>query len=255
MGINDFMGILKREGRYGTPGETGDQPTLDILNSINVRRKRIWARFDWAWALEALSFALTVGSQGPYSVTSVSGALVDRITDLYPVDTSVTPNVSGKPIIQTTRQDFYGWVVAGQSGTPVFQGPPLRYINVGRSAAGLWQIMVGPAPATATTVKGWAKKILTTFTLADVVANTAFDYFPDGVIETVLKDGCQSDIERIQGNLTEAARLDQAFEAKLEKMLMEQAGVGKDDSPITTPPPDAYRWKKRMRASGGTGVY
>lgn len=251
MGINDFMGILKREGRYGTPGETGDQATLDILNSINVRRKRIWARFDWAWALEALSFALTVGSEGPYSVTSVSGALVDRITDLYPVDTTVTPNVKGQPLVQTTRQDYYGWVAAG----PQVNSPPIKYVNIGRSAAGLWQILVGPPPATATTVKGWAKKILTTFALADVIANTSFDYFPDGVIENVLKDGCQSDIERIQGNLVEAARLDQAFEAKLEKLVMEQAGVGRDDSPIAAPPPDHYRWKKRRRSKYGTGVY
>lgn len=251
MNLNDFMGMLKREGQYGTPGDTGDQPTLDILNSINVRRKRIWAKHDWAWALEELSFALTVGSKGPYSVTAISGLLVDRITDLYPVDTTVTPNTTGKPLIQVTRQDFYGWSAAG---TPV-NGAPLRYINVGRNAAGNWQIMLAPPPASATTLKGWAKKILSTFTLADVVANTAFDYFPDGIVESVLKDGCQSDIARIQGDKVEAARLDEAFEAKLNMMKTEQAGVGHDDSPITTPPPDMYRWKKRARASNPTGVF
>lgn len=251
MNIADFLNIIKREGRYGTVNDNTDQAATDILNSINIRGKRIWSAHDWAWALEELSFALTVGSNGVYSVTSVSGSLVDRITDLYPVDTTVTPNTTGKPLRQVTRQDYYGWVGAGSQ----IPGDPTRYVNLGRNSAGLWQVLIAPPPATATTIKGWAKKILTTYVAADLTANTAFGYWPDGIIEGILKDGVLSDVERIQGNVPESARLDQSFEFKIKMLVDEQTNVGRDDGPLDNPVPDMYREKKRKRSKTGTGVY
>ncbi len=239
------MSIVKRPGRYGSPAVQTDQATTDILASVNLRRKRIWKKWDWAFSLEPLSFSITANSNGPFTVTSANNPAlaVDRITDLYPVDTTVTPNVSGRPLLQTTRQDFYANVAAGTQ----VPGDPYKYINAGRNSSGLWQIYLGPQASAATTLKGWAKKILSTFTQSDVIANTAFDYFPDGVIEDVLLDGVLSDVARIQGNDVEAARLDISFEHKLKQMVQEQNNVGKDDSPQASSPPQWYMDKKRAR--------
>ena len=251
MNLNDFIVVVKRECRYGDPGATTDQATADILAEVNIRRKRIWRKFDWAWAMEELSFSLTT-STNRYAVTALADPtkVVDRLSTLYPIDTSVTPNVKGEPLVQLPLHEYYRWCASGTQ-MPDF---PSRYVNFGRNSAGLWTIEVWPTPARAMTMGGWAKKILTTMTAADVAANTSFDYFPDGVVEDVLLDGVKSGIFHVQGADAEAARLDLAFEAKLKLLVSEQAPAGLDNSPPTSPVPDHYRAKKRQRAQRGTWV-
>jgi hypothetical protein len=255
MGINDFIKKLKREGQYGEVDVTDDQRTLDLLASVNVRMGRVWAKKDWPWSLEELSFALTVGSLGPYSVTALADAsrLVDRIIVLVPVDTSVSPNIPGKPLDQVELREYYGWDMAGVQRPD--GAPPTRYVNIGQNSAGLWQVLINRAPSSAMTIKGWAKKVLTDYTIADVVANTPFRYFPPHIIDTVLEEGCRSDVARLNGDKAEATRLDLSFEAKLTEKGQEQQSAGVDNTPVTTPPPDGYRWKKRMRRASRSGNF
>jgi hypothetical protein len=251
MNIGDFMQVVKRQGRYGTPAVLTDQATLDIIAAIDIRRKRIWSYWNWQWALEPLAFAITVGNTS-YVVTSASGALVDRITDLIPRDLTVSPVVSAPPLQQLERQDFYAWAASIPSDAPTV---PSKYVNLGRNAAGNWQIEIAPSPSQAFTMAGYAKKILTSFVLTDFQANTAFDYFPSGVIENLLLEGVLADIARIQGEKDTALTMDSNFERKLNMLKAEQDNAGRDDSGITTPPPDSIRFKYRHRSRRGTGVY
>ncbi len=242
MNITDFITVIKRECRYGTPAVITDQPTADILAEINIRRKRAWAKWDWAWSLEAISFPLTAGVT-QYSVLTVSGNPVDRITDLYPSATNLTPAIPGRPIQEITRQQFYTRLADYPPALTIDQ--PRRYINVGRNANGQWQVIFDAVPNTAMQILGWGKAILKTFVQADVVANTAFDYFPDGVVEDTLLDGVKSGIYAIQGNDAESSRLDQSFEMKLKMLVQEQDNAATDNSGITSPMPQAWI---RMRA-------
>ena len=246
MKVNDFCNMVKRASRYGSTGTTADQPATDILNSINLRRKRIWAKWNWPWALTALSETLVAGTT-EYTLTTK----VDRITDLYIVDNSVSPNEIEGPLKQCTRQDFLRWVATGTQTN----GIPDKYINLGLASTGYWQVKINPPPQASLLLKGWGKKILATYTSADLVANTDFDYFPDGIIEDVLWDGVLSDACRIQGETDEAARLDMSFEHKLKLLVQEQAGAATDDTAIASPVPDGYRWKKQQRSKYGTGNY
>lgn len=242
MNSKDFMDVIKREGRYGSPSITNDRATTDILNSINIRRKAIWAKWDWKWALEPLATPMIIGQRN-YSISSKSGALVSRITDLIPQDRTVTPPILGFPLTQLERQDFYAWVANSESTGDV----PSKYVNLGLDSNGKWKVEIWPPPATVFTMAGFAKGILEDITLANILANDSFGYFPDGIIEVLLKTGVLSDIERINGDKEEAARLDISFENKLDEKVQQQSNAGRDDSGITSPVPDSYRWLKRMR--------
>lgn len=248
--VSAFVSAMKRETRYGDPAVTDDTPTADVVDKINVRRKRIWSKWDWKWAREPLSFAVTPGTSD-YVVHATAGAavIVDRILDIIPNDPAVSPAVTGKPLDEVDYREFYTWLATEPDAPSV----PTKYINLGLNAAGFWQVRIWPSPASAFTMHGYAKKVLTTYTVADIAAGTAFDYFPDGVVDNVLRDGVKSLLYEIQGEKVEAARLDLSFENKLNELVQEQAGVATDDSGVTSPPPDSYRWAKRMR--GGTGVY
>lgn len=253
MGLNDFIKKLKREGQYGEVDVTDDQRTLDLLAAVNARRERVWSFKDWPWSIEELSFALTVGSLGPYSVTALADAarLVDRIIVLYPVDTSVSPNIPGKPLDQSLLRDYYAWDRAGAQQS----GVPTRYVNLGQNSSGLWQVQLNKAPTAAMSIKGWAKKVLTTLTISDVTSNASMGHFPQGVIDGVLEEGCRADVARLNGDKAEAMRLDVSFENKLSAKGQEQQSAGRDDTPLESPPPDSYRFKKRARAANRAGVY
>ncbi len=261
--INDFINVVKRERRYGTfativngvvtSGTITDQPTFDILNEVNIRRKRIWLKWDWKWMMEELAIPVVPGTV-KYGVTSKSGNAIDRIKYLFPTDPSVNPPVSGDEIIELEPGEFNN-LTQSQGITPAVPNVPRRYMNRGQNAAGQWQITIWPSPPVAFTISGFAKGILKTFTLADLTAGTAFDYFPDGVVEDVLLDGVSSGVLAIQGQEAEAARLDMQFESKCKLLVGEQAGVARDNSPITSPPPDYYTSRQRMRSKRGTGVY
>lgn len=251
MGINDFANIIKRQGRYGLPATLTDTATTDILSSINVRRKQIWSYWNWSWVLEQLAIPIIV-NQTQYTVVAKSGNPIDRITDLIPQDASVVPAVWGPPLDELERQDFFTWFAAQPQNTPDI---PAKYVNIGMDANQRWQIILAPAPAQAFTMSGYAKKKLATYTIADINANTPMDYFPDGVVEFVLIDGCLSDIFHIQGQDVESARLDTQFNAKLLGMKVGQDNASRDDSGIVQTPPPPMRWKARMRNKSGTGIF
>lgn len=250
--LADFINILKRQSRYGTPS-TVDQAQTDILNSINIRGARIWGYKDWRWNMEPLSFAVAPAINA-YTVAAASGNPIDRIHSLIPHDTTVAPPVLGTPLQELSVEDFYEKT---QQASPVLTGnPPQYYCNLGMDANMAWQILIAPTPSAAFTMTGYAKAVLYTYLAADVTANLAFKYFPNGVILDALLAGCLIDIGMIQG-MTAETRLsaEGAWEAKIQHLASEQMGVARDNSPITTPPPPWYTARQRMRSKRGTGVY
>lgn len=259
--VNDFINLVKRERRYGasatvvngvvTAGTIADQPTFDILTEVNVRRKRVWAKWDWKWTMEPLAIPV-VPNMNAYNVVAKSGNPIDRIRSLIAYDPTVAPPVLGRPLQEMEVEDFYA---STQRLYPNVPDTPSRYCNLGQNAAGQWQVLIWPTPAVAFTLGGYAKGVLKTFTLADLTAGTAFDYFPDGVVESVLLDGVTAGIMAVMGNDAGAAQKELMFEAGCKQLVGEQAGVAHDNSPITTPPPPWYTGRARRRSKRGTGVY
>lgn len=242
----DFMTMIKRESRYGgSPVQTNDAPTTDILASINVRRKRIWRKADWGWAQENLSFVVTPGVV-IYAVTCVSGNAIDRIRNIIPNDPLAIPPVGGRPLRQRTEREFFNEI---RGYDPTYQGLPRIYLNLG-IVNGFWNIRIWPGPVSTFTMGGSAKGVLNTFLIGDVtgvapfspfntggIANPPLDWFPDGVIEDVLFEGVMGDVAAIQGDAADAKARDAAFEGKLKLLASEEAEVARDNTPITSPLP------------------
>lgn len=263
MNLVDFIDWVKRESHYGgSPILTGaaavDLPTIDILRSLNARRKRIWRKSDWDWQYTQLSFACNTTTH-TYAVTPlVAGTGIDRIRNLIPYDSTATPAVYGKPLTQRTERQFFDEIMNYPS---TYSGVPEKYLSLGRSAAtGLWQVRIWPTPSSAFTMGGSAKGVLNTFLIGDVtgvapfsagnlssVINPPMDHFPDGVIEDILFEGVMSDVDYIQGDKAAARDKDMAFEAKIKLLAAEQANAAKDNTPITRPLPKLVR----RRMSGG----
>lgn len=238
--IGDFVGIVKRESRYGTSSVLTDQPTLDILNEVNVRATRIWGAADWKWTRETLQISLVSGTSD-YVVDTVSGNLIDRILNIIPLDLTAAPPVQGKPLVELTERQFFEQcdMRPGYSA-----GSPEKYYNRGLDSNGKWGITVWPVPNTAFKLTGSAKPILSLYTLADIVANNPIRYFPNSVVVDVLLDGVMSGIKGIMGDDAEKARLDVQFENKLQKFIAEQIGVATDSTPPTSDLPD-YLTRRR----------
>ncbi len=265
MNLVDFMTWVKRESRYGgAPIISGaaaaaDRATLDILTSINARRKRIWRKSEnWDWQYTQLAFAVTPGTVN-YAVTPlVAGAGIDRIRNIIPNDSTVVPPISGKALTLRTERQFFEEI---NNYDPNYSGIPEKYLNMGRDpVTGLWQIRIWPGPVSAFTMGGSAKGVLNTFIIGDVtgvapfsagniagVINPPLDYFPDGIIEDVLFEGVMSDVDYIQGDKEGARNKDQSFEAKIKLLAAEQASAAKDNTPITRPLPLLVRRRMASR--------
>ena len=249
--IGDFINLLKREGRYGAAGVV-DQAQADILNSINMRGARIWAFADWKWIMESLSFAIAANNNS-YVVAAASGNPIDRIHSIIPYDPTVTPPMAGRPLQEMEIEDFYAET---QNVVPAITGAPRKYCNLGMNATFSWQILIWPTPSVAFTMTGYAKAVLSTYLAADVVANIALKYFPNGVVLDALFAGCMIDIDSIQGMLAPQRLVaEQAWTEKLKALKAEQSGVARDNSPITTPPPPWWSRRNAMRSKKGSGVY
>ena len=251
MNLVDFVTWVKRESRYGgSPVITGaaaanDQPTLDILTSLNARRNRIWRKpANWPWFVEQIQFACVPGTV-KYAVTTVSGNKIDRIQNLYQLDTTVTPNVYGFPFKQRTVRQFAQDMALNRLPKECAG----IYKNLGQ-VGGVWQIEIGLGPSSAFTMAGDAKGLLNTFLIGDVTGvapfsagnvaqaiNPNLDYFPTGVIEDILFEGVMGDIKKIQGNEAAGASADLAFEGKIKLLAAEETDAAKDNTPLTRPLP------------------
>lgn len=273
MRLVDFVTWIKRESRYGGapvvtgPAAANDLPTLDILTSVNARRKRIWRKPGaWPWFIEQLSFAIIPGTV-VYPVRAASGNLIDRIQNLIPIVTANTPGISGKPLTQRTARQFandtrdYANYPAG-GGQGIYTGTPQIYKNLGQ-INGLWNVQLWPSPAIGFTMGGDAKGVLNTFLIGDVTgtppfsagnttgaANPPLDYFPDGVVEDILFEGVMSDVDYIQGDKDGARTKDLSFEAKIKLLAAEEADAAKDNTPITRPLPALVRARMARRGRG-----
>lgn len=246
--LGDFIGIVKRESRYGTLGNNGDQATLDILNAVNVRATRIWGAAEWKWRREALAIPMVVGTN-EYTVETVSGGLIDRILNIIPLDLTVSPPIQGQPLKERTEREFYlKCDMRPQSNS----GAPTDYYNKGMNAAGKWTIVVWPAPTSVFTMSGSAKMVLTDYVLADVVANNPITYFPNGVVLDALLAGVMINVARIQGMTElEAVGAEEAWERKIKRLIGEQIGVATDNTPLTSPLPDYIVSRRRGRRYKG----
>ena len=237
IGVGDLYRIASRTGQYGqsssSPGWSGTIPAQDILDSINVRLTRIWAAANWRWRHEALSIPMVSG-QSVYPVTVVSGQPIDRIMNLYPLDMTVAPPIQGKPLTEMTERQFFSKcdIRPGRCA-----GGPESYWNCGMDANNVWSIQVYPVPSSAFSLKGSAKMVLTTYTLADILANNPILYFPNGVVLDCALTGILSDIAGCKGDPVNQGSRDASFEAKLKLLMGEQLGVATDETPITSDPP------------------
>jgi hypothetical protein len=269
----DFANQVRRECQYGTYGVNTDQATIDILARINLILQTIWAAYDWPWSLEPLSIPITPGIVN-YLVSTASGNLIDRITDLLPQDPTVSPPVWGPPLQQIERQDFFAWeataVQLGASlyGPNAFLDTPTKYVNLGLDPAGsgYWQIQIAPASPSVFTMRGFGKKCFIPHYIQDIISNAPLGtivnpvnsanviLFPGGILDACLMDGVKAGIYEIKGAQSVADNFDKKFQATLAKAIKDQANAGHDDSPIAAPPPDYYRWAQRGRSGRGSRV-
>ena len=235
--LGTFVQHLKRESRYGQIAVTNDQPTADILSSINKRLAAIWGRADWKWGREALRFALVSGTR-QYTVAATSGNAIDRIQDLIPFDTTGT-YLNGKPLIQRTARAFFDrhgaeWGSTAPTSSSQW-GAPAEFYSVGLDSSNQQRVVIWPVPAAAGYMGGYAKGILTAYVTADITANNPILYFPNDVVLDALFSGVMIDIALIQGMpFAEAAGLERAFESKIKRLVADQIGFATDNTPITT---------------------
>lgn len=270
MNLNDFIIWVKQEGRYGNApvqNTAQDLPTLNILTSLNARRKRIWRKSDWPWSYAQLSFLISPGTV-IYNVAAVGGVSIDRIHNLIPNDPTANPPVSGKALEQRTERQFFNEMQgyyqppqpAGNPGAPVYTAIPTKYLNLGKTPAGIWQVRIFPSPSSSFLMGGSAKGVLNTFLIGDVTgvaplsagnitgaANPPLDYFPDGVIEDILFEGVMGDVAACQGNAAEAVRRDGVFENKLRLLAAEEADAAKDNTPQQRKLPASVARRMRSR--------
>ena len=250
--LNDFLNILKDEGQYGTRNVITDTPTAQLLNSANKRGARIWGFADWKWIMEPLSIPVTPNTNS-YLVIATSGNPIDRIHTLIPHDPTTSPPTLGKPLDEMEIEDFYEQT---QRQFPNIPDIPTKYCNLGMNAAFQWQIMIAPTPSIAFTMTGYAKAVLYTYLQSDVVANTPFAYFPNGVVLDALFDGCMIDVMALKGaSVADRLQAEAAWVSKLTKLKTEQIGVARDNSSVATPPPPWWAARNRARSKKGTGVY
>ena len=263
MNVGDFLVTAKGLSRYGDPTITSDTQETQLLASLNRKAGRVWAKWDWPWSLEELSFAIAA-STARFDVVAKSGNKISRITEIYPHDYTVNPPVWGEPLKQCSRYDFYKRYASSPPpyppgyGAPGYVSPglPRYYVNLGfdPANAGVWRIEVAPLPNQAFTMSGWAKALRVPFTLADAVANNPITYFPADILDDVLMNGVLSDAFHYAGNDAEADRYSAMFEAGLKEKVDEQENAAQDQGPITTPPNAELSRRQAMRSMGGTSV-
>lgn len=251
--LGDFVNHIFRESQYGQTGIYTDQTVTDVVASINKRGARIWGRADWKWKRELLEIDLVADTR-QYVVAAASGNDIDRILSIIPYDPTMT-FLQGEPLTERTTRAFYArvtqppWRNADGGGSSASnRGYPTDYYNLGTDSNGDWNIIVDPVPSAVGKLGGYAKAVLTTYTVANVVSNIAIAYFPNDVVLDCLFEGVMSDVERVKGDKVEAVRLDQSFQAKLKQLVSEQIGVATDETPIVTAMPPTVN---KMRARRG----
>ena len=252
--LGDFVSHLKRTGQYGQVAVTSDTPTTDILASINKRLVAIWGRAAWKWSVEPLRFALAPQTR-EYTVTAISGNAFDKIINLIPYDSTDT-FLQGEPLSNRTERDFYAhcaaprtWEQAGGVSPGYNVGFPTDYYIKSQDSSGRWVIVVDPVPSAVAYIGGTAKKILTTYAVSDITANTDILYFPNAVVWDALFAGCMIDIGLIKGMPIENSfALEKGFEAKISRLVEDQIGVTSDNTPPTTRlPPTVNRLRANLR--------
>lgn len=228
----EIVDLAKRQAHHGAAGNNADQPALDLLKCLNNTLYRIWRARDWDWSLDDISITPST-SDGTATLAATSG----EITELY---------VDGQEgdIRRYTRREYLRW----QRSDPDESGNIIGYIHRGRDASKNIKLTFFPTPATTTTVKGWAKKRLTTLTTADW--STEIAYFPVEMHD-VIQQFITAEAYRL-ANDDRAAGEREAAQREL-KMLASQENSQADLDP-KAPVPDYLRLANRRRGKG-TGVY
>lgn len=234
MTVAEFVQLCKRTQRYGDIGNTSDQVTTDIIRYLNLKAKRFWRRWPWDWSLEDISIALAVGT-ADYTLSANIGDIIVLV-----------PPAGDDYLKPLSLRRYYQWYKSSGEGN----GDVTNYVKLGRDGTtGGFKIRLWKTPSETGTVTGHGKKRLTTYTVADIAAGTSIGYFPDEVMD-ILMVGVNSLIAGAQGNKEEEFALNSSFERMMRDLIPEDTDP--DEEP-TSPPPDAYVWKKRKR--GGTSYY
>lgn len=233
MTLSEFVALIKRRTQIGNVADTTDRTTADIILYINNGLFKIWRKWPWDWSAEDISLALTI-DENDYTLASTIG----QISELY---------VSGQtdPLIHVTRKEYLKWILTN----PESAGTPTHYMKTGRNSSGNLKIRVSPTSSAAGTILGWGKTRIVKLSVASIAAGTAIPFVPeeahDVLFNYVLADALHS-----KGDKADAATFRLLADNDLIDLIRTEEA--QPDETISTPPPDAYRFKKRNR--GGTQV-
>lgn len=233
MTLSELVSLLKRTTRIGDINVTSDRITTDLILFINNRRFSFWRKWYWDWSAEEISVSVAANASEFTLGSTIGGVLVLYISG----EADYLRPVSFKRYLQWQKTK------ADEAGSPT------RYIKLGRDSSGNLKYKLWKTPSEAVTVKGWGKKRLTKYAVADIATNTGLEFFPEETHD-ILFEGVKSDIYALQDLKTEAVIQEARFKIEIEKLIEDEEN--QPDEEIQSPPPDLYIFNKRKR--GGTTV-
>ena len=233
MTLATLVQLVKRQARHGDLNVTTDQISIDIVNYINLRARRIWRRWNWDWLMEEISISVAVGTID-YTLASTVGTIL-----------ILTPDNGVGQLKRTTFKRYHQWQKDEDDST----GVPSRYMSIGRSSTKAIRIRIWPSPSAATTIRGWGKTKWTSYVVGDISTNTEIQFMPEEFLNVVLL-GVLANVAESQGNKVEAQEKEQRFKNELDDMIPDEEN--KPDEELSSPPPDLYIFNKRGRS--GTQV-
>jgi hypothetical protein len=229
--LSDFIKNVKRACNYGDEDTTSDQPTQDILQSINRRRNYISVRAVWEFLREPFDVPITTSVQDITLDSSIGRLLA-------------IGNNEGDYLRKVSIKEMLRWHTpeAGESDTTVVG----YWSPLGRnSSTGAKKIRVLGTPNAAGTFKGYGLKVMTRLTTSDISAGNLFPW-PD-TLEELLHEFVCSDIERIQGKPEWRVDL-QIAKKELEEAIRAEVSDPADD--VTSPLPEYYRHRRVLLRAG-----
>lgn len=235
MTLAGLVKLVKRTARIGDINVTTDQVTSDIIEYTNKRRFKFWRAWYWDWSVEEFTNTVSANADPPdFTVASTIGGILV----MY---------ISGEDgyLKNLTLKRYLQWVKTKTEGA----GTPTHYLKLGRDSSGNMVFRLWKAPSSNVTVKGWGKKRLTKYVVADIATNTGLEFFPEEVHD-ILFTGVMADVKDLMNLPVEAAVKNNEFTSEINALIGEEEN--QPDEELSSPPPDRYIYNRRKR--GGTTV-
>ncbi len=234
MDLDVFIAKLKRKTQFGNPSVATDQQAKDVLDSINQSLRVITRNWLWDWLMDPISIALVAGT-----------------TD-YTLDADISKIISidagnGKTLDNITVSEYHRYRKPDTTSGETIYGDPGWYLYIGRDATGARKIRIGNIPTSSTTLTGFGKLKLTSFSESDLGTAADFLPFPDEG-EDVLEAFVLADIYAYQGK--KDLIFPQKQEAEKKLLLWRGESTTEPSSRATTSLPDYIRNKRADRRGG-----